>query len=108
MSGNALPLGVGPGAAAGVLSLDYEPEGVTLEPTSFEVSGSAPTQQKLTFSAAETTAAGMTNVMLNLTSPDSESSGGAASASRCSDTSHHRGSICSRPSRNEATVAGSD
>jgi hypothetical protein len=50
------------------LSLQYEPEGVTLSPLMVEMAGSEPTVQTLTFSAAETTPVGTTNVNLNFSS----------------------------------------
>lgn len=50
------------------LSLEFEPEGVTVSPLMVEMSGSEPTVQTLTFSAAEGTATGMTNVNLSFAS----------------------------------------
>ncbi|HEX2882844.1 MAG TPA: hypothetical protein VHO25_25165 [Polyangiaceae bacterium] len=57
------------------LSLQYAPEGVTLSPLMVEMSGSEPTVQTLTFSAAETTEVGTTNVNLNFSSESTEGMG---------------------------------
>jgi hypothetical protein len=50
------------------LSLQHAPEGVTVSPLMVTMSGSEPTVQTLTFSAAEGTATGTTNVNLNFSS----------------------------------------
>lgn len=57
------------------LSLEFEPEGVTVSPLMVEMSGSEPTVQTLTFSAAEGTATGMTNVNLSFASEQTPSTG---------------------------------
>jgi len=54
------------------LALEFEPEGVTVSPLMVEMSGTEPTVQVLTFSAAETTPVGTGNVMLNGTTANSD------------------------------------
>jgi hypothetical protein len=57
------------------LTLDYAPEGLTVDPAVFDVTGSEPTVQTVTFKAAQTTSPGMTDVNLNVFSPDSQGGG---------------------------------
>lgn len=57
------------------LSLEFQPDGVTVSPLVVEMSGTEPTVQTLTFSAEETTETGLTNVNLNFSSESSAGMG---------------------------------
>jgi hypothetical protein len=58
-----------------IATLDYAPEGLTLAPASFDAHGSEPTVQKVTFTAAQTTPPGKTDVNLNIFSADTQGGG---------------------------------
>jgi hypothetical protein len=57
------------------LSLEFAPDGLTIEPTTFQATGSEPTMKTITFKAAQSVAPVMTDVNLNIVSPDSQGGG---------------------------------
>jgi hypothetical protein len=58
-----------------MVTLDYAPDGLTVDPASFEANGTESTVQKVTFTAAQTTPPGMTDVNLNVFSADTQGGG---------------------------------